>query len=430
MKKFDALYKRTKTGAIQSYQLSVCDRVSTTNMDYAVITKETGQLKGKKVIHQESVLVGKNLGKSNETTPYEQAILQAESDWKRKKDEGYKSLDDLNIRTFTDEKIDTGIIYEYEAQNGLKSWTNTLESVLERNLPRFNSDAKGNTKPMLAQTVNWNKVTYPCLVQPKLDGVRCLLLIKSTIEGGSHTQRVQYFSRKGKEYLTLGHISNDIHQYLIDQDESVSLVLDGEIYSDELTFQEIVAAVKKQSPNSAKLKFRAYDIVNQELQRQRWEDTKSIVRRLNSKYVQLVDTIELCSRKEIEHYHDDMVAEGYEGAIIRLMDGHYAQGQRSSHLLKVKQFDEAEFAFKNFEFGQRGVEDLIAVCWVQPLNADTQEGQVEFRAKMVGTKAQKQELYSRDDLEGKSLTVKHFGWTDDGLPRFPIGKSFRDYESI
>ena len=51
------------------------------------------------------------------------------------------------------------------------------------------------------------------------------------------------------------------------------------------------------------------------------------------------------------------------------------------------------------------------------------------RAKMIGTKAQKEQLYSINDaMEGTSITIKHFGLTDDGLPRFPIGVGFRDYE--
>jgi len=83
-------------------------------------------------------------------------------------------------------------------------------------------------------------------------------------------------------------------------------------------------------------------------------------------------------------------------------------------------FDDSEFAFKNFEFGQRGVEDLVAVCWVD-VNGQLEE----FRAKMQGTLEMKEKLYQRDDLEGRSLTVKHFGYSKYGIPNLPTGKAFK-----
>jgi ATP-dependent DNA ligase len=123
----------------------------------------------------------------------------------------------------------------------------------------------------------------------------------------------------------------------------------------------------------------------------------------------------------MKSHHDLWVQEGYEGAMVRLLDGHYAQGQRSSHLLKVKEFDETEFTFIRFETGQRE-EDLLAVCCVT-------DGRC-FRAKVFGSREEKRLLAATPEksLEYKKYTVKHFGWTDDKLPRFPIGKSFRDYE--
>ncbi len=95
MKQFETLYKRTKTGAIQYYAISVTLQ---DNWRGAQIIKESGQLNtDNPIIHVEKINAGKNIGKVNETTPEQQAELQAESDWKKKKDEGYKSLIDLGI---------------------------------------------------------------------------------------------------------------------------------------------------------------------------------------------------------------------------------------------------------------------------------------------------------------------------------------------
>jgi DNA ligase-1 len=395
--KLDTLYKRTKTGAIQFWEIEVLNDESFMDERFPRIIKTSGQLGTENPIkHIESVKQGKNIGKANETTPNEQAESQARSDWQKKRDEGYKSMEDLaDNRGF-----DVSNLYDW----------------LNARLPQFNTDASGNVKPMLA--TDWNKVkniTYPCYIQPKLDGVRCLMIVSIDDEGVSHCK---FLSRSGKEYTTLQHIADEVLPYSYSYLRQ--FILDGEIYSDELSFQQIVAAVKKQCPDSLKLHFRAYDIVNDDLQSKRWPAVVDLVDRIKSPYIWPVTTFVISDKHEVKLHHDDWVKEGYEGAMLRLFDGVYGQGQRSSHLLKVKEFDETEFAFKNFEFGQRGVEDLLAVCW-------TEDGK-EFRAKVIGTKAQKEVLYQDSTLEGKSFTVKHFGWTEDKLPRFPIGKGFRNYE--
>jgi ATP-dependent DNA ligase len=118
---------------------------------------------------------------------------------------------------------------------------------------------------------------------------------------------------------------------------------------------------------------------------------------------------------EVKAHHDTWVQQGYEGAMIRLLHGKYAAGARSRELLKVKEFDETEYKFMFWEYGQRE-EDLIAVC---------SSASGEFRAKMIGTKTEKLELAKHPSHTGM-ITIKHFGLTEDGFPRFPIGKAFRD----
>ena len=294
----------------------------------------------------------------------------------------------------------------------------TLNAALENTLPNFNSGLNNIPLPMLAKAVNWKTITYPCFVQPKLDGVRCLMVMER-LENGSGTIKV--LSRSGKEYTTLKHIIRDLIYYMKTDLNRAGFIIDGEIYSDELSFQEIVSAVKAQKENSLKLQFRAYDIVSDDLQDVRIAKLYQLIDSINSPHITKVHTNIVTNKSEITALHDQFVQQGYEGAMIRNPKGWYGRGQRSSDLLKVKEFDENEFAFKCFEHGQRGVEDLIAVCW----NKDG----IEFRAKVVGTKSEKEDLYLlNDSSEGKSFIIKHFGLTEDGLPRFPIGKGFRNYE--
>lgn len=96
--KLATLYKRAKSGAIQQWTVSVQTEEDQEDTLVAVyVVKEQGQVGGKLQTYKEEIKQGKNLGKANETTPYEQAVLEANSDWRRKLDEGYKSLEQLGI---------------------------------------------------------------------------------------------------------------------------------------------------------------------------------------------------------------------------------------------------------------------------------------------------------------------------------------------
>lgn len=397
--KLPILYKRTRTGAITYWEIEVVRSEKGT----ASIVKTSGQYGTDSPLeHIKNITKGKNVGKSNETTPLQQAEAEATSQWNKKQDDGYKTLETLNVvwSDHTNDWLFKNTHYE------------SFKDALEAALPKFNSDAQGQVKPMLAQSVLWKKVIFPCHIQPKFDGTRALLLY----DGAT----AKFISRTGKEYTTLTHIKEEVEAKLTDP-----IILDGEIYSHDLTFQEIVAAVKKQRDNSLKLKFRVYDVVNEQVWSERKEVVDTLIASTSWVHIQAVSTLICQNREEVENLHVHYVSEGYEGVMIRLLDGTYDQGQRSSNLLKVKQYDSNEYPFMGFELGQRGVEDLIAVCSARCLDGVWHD---TFKAKMQGTVEQKQELYSNQPAEMTPLTVKHHGYTDDGIPRFPIGVSFRDYE--
>lgn len=421
MKTFDILYKRTKTGAIQYYKVWV----DSGDIDHApIIAKESGQLGTlSPVLHRETIHQGVNLGKANETTALQQAHLQAESDWKKKLDSGYKSLGQLGISHDLNNAKDIYTLWLAGIIGGTSMNIGTLSEMLELVLPQFNSDASGNIKPMLAK--DWKKVKnieYPQIIEPKLDGVRCLMIVKP--DDGGEIPQVTFLSRSGKEYTTLNHIARTIEDSM-DELPVGEFILDGEIYSDELTFQEITAAVKKQSLNSTKLHFRAYDIVNDKPMMERRVELIQLVASIGSDFIIPIVFDYAYDETSVKEVHDNFVQAGYEGAMLRHPKGKYEQGFRSSHLLKVKEFMEEEFDLLNLEYGQRGQEDLIALC-------ATGTGD-EFRAKIQGTKEQKLKLESEyfignSEMKDYKLTVKFFGWTDKWLPRFPIGKGIRDYE--
>jgi DNA ligase 1 len=381
--KLPILYKRAKTGKIVSYKILVAH-----DMVESFIQKETRQIDGKKITHTTSVLAGKQ-----NRTREEQAEFMAKSDWKSKQDQGYKTLEQLGF----------GLPEEAFLSCTIEEQVKQLDAIL----PKDNTDSSGNIKPMLAHEAKKHikKVKFPCYVQPKLDGVRCLAIVGQSDES-LDTKSVELLSRSGKAY-NVPHIQKALLNLPIG-------IYDGEIYTDKLSFQDLVSAVKATKETSKLLEYHIYDIVNNKSFKERSADLYDYLG-AGTNCLKYVETLSVHKENEIKELHDVWVSQGYEGLMIRQTEGLY-EHSRSYNLLKYKEFDDAEFKLLSWEKGERE-EDLIAVC-------EMPNGK-QFKAKMMGTKEQKLELENYLIKDYSLLTVKFFGLTDDGIPRFPIGKAIK-----
>ena len=88
--KFPTLYGKSKTGKTQVWQIEVIKQgggpAAAGGGETALIRVTYGYEDGKQVVNEKEITKGKNLGKKNETTPYEQALLEAQSTWEGKID--------------------------------------------------------------------------------------------------------------------------------------------------------------------------------------------------------------------------------------------------------------------------------------------------------------------------------------------------------
>lgn len=175
------------------------------------IVKKFGQMGGKETETRTEIKTGKNLGKKNETTPWEQAHLELKSLIKKQKDAGYvDSLEELNKR----------------------------QIIL----------------PMLAN--QWEKMSHyisePFVVQPKLDGVRMLV--------GRHQGQFLMLSRTGKPVHHMGHIAKELEWI------PEGFFLDGESYNHDITFEEITGMCRTSLDSSASerplhlIQFHVFDV--------------------------------------------------------------------------------------------------------------------------------------------------------------------------
>ena len=115
------------------------------------------------------------------------------------------------------------------------------------------------------------------------------------------------------------------------------------------------------------------------------------------------------------------VEEGYEGAMVRNLKGAYRIGKRSADLQKVKTFLDDEFEIVGFTQGTGG--ETGCVVWV----CKTSSGD-EFSVRPRGTREERQEYFRTEMLTSQYAYGEIPRVTDDGIPRFPIGISIRDYE--
>ena len=315
---------------------------------------------------------GKNIGRSNETTPEQQAHLEVVASAKRKIDSGYAGKDTPTERL---------------------------------------------TLPMLAHSywkrnhdIDWDKDVF---VQPKLDGTRMIF------DGR------RGWSRQGKLYLpeVIAHLQCNLPE---------GILLDGELMlPGDHSFQDSIRAIKKFRPGvTPKLVFHVYDIATQgapfsvrtvSVAKLFWNDKWDL---WGKDGFDLVETRRIKSESEIHDLHETYVKKGFEGIMIRHGDADYKIGNRSSSLLKLKHFIDDEFEITGVGEGS-GKEKGCAIFTCK--TADEKS----FNVRPQGTIAQRQEYFNQgEDLIGEMLTVRYQELTEDGIPRFPVGVEIRNYEGV
>ena len=190
-------------------------------------------------------------------------------------------------------------------------------------------------KPMLAYPVSKKPINYESVVyiQPKLDGVRCLIQYDSGI--------VTAYSRTGKVWKNIEHININLYKFF---DKHPNVVLDGELYNHDFRddFESIISMVRKTKPTDEdrsisreNVQFHCYDIIDEELPfDQRIEFVMNELR--DSASVRTVETLQ--TDEANAHFIHTMNKEnGYEGSIVRTNDV-YKCG-RSWSLRKFKDFE-------------------------------------------------------------------------------------------
>lgn len=365
MKKIPTLFKKDKTGKIVSWTMEI------SGDKYRTIS---GKLDGKLVTSAWTTALPKNVGRANATTGVEQAEKEVWAKVTKKLEENYfESLDDADNANSQEQEV-VMLAEQYED---------------------------------FCSTIDDDEIIY---VQPKLDGIRARDL------------KTEMVSRKNKIFYTVPHILEELQLF--------DIGLDGELYNHDLKsdFNSIVSLVKQSKVSEADLvkskeiiQYHVYDCI---IPNVKFSDRLKYLQNLfftnDFTYLKLVPTYAIV-KKEIEHYHTLFVELGYEGIIIR-RDANY-EFFRSKNLLKLKSFKDAEYEIVDVIEGVGNRAGMMGKFLLK-----TSSGK-QFYANAKGSfDYYKQLLQDKVNLIGKQATVKYQNITPDGVPRFGIIHSIRDYE--
>jgi len=371
------LYKKTSTGAIQFWTIEARGNEIITT--YGQVGTDSPQ------VTTDVIKEGKNAGRANATSVDEQAASEAKSSWTKKLKKGY------------------------------------VDSMAAAEAGERDAIITGGIDPMLAHKYSVNgvltkdakKIVFPALGQPKMDGIRC---IATKINGVT-----TLWTRTRKPIKSVPHIVAAINALPVSD-----ITLDGELYNHDYRqdFDTIIELVRPDEPVEGHevVQFWCYDIVVADKTNLERDNMRRKLIPAGVGTLTLVETYVIQDVAGVEAFKVQMLELGFEGAMMRNAAALYAN-KRSYDLQKCKDMVDEEFEIVDFEEGNGRLMGHVGAFWCVMKDGE------RFKAKPKGKTENLRKYFDDHSLwMGKLLTVQYQGYTPDGKPRFPVGKSIRNYE--
>jgi len=284
-------------------------------------------------------------------------------------------------------------------------------------------------KPMLAYPVSDKPIDYDnkISIQPKLDGVRCLIQAEQI----DHFSRpikyvVKAYSRTGKEWKNIDHILEELKPFF---EKHPYVILDGELYNHDLrdNFEKIISLVRKTKPTDQDrldarelTQFHCYDIIDETLTFE--ERNYFIIKHIKPSYcVKHVRTQAVGTESLAKVIHKVNLDKGYEGSIVRTNDTYHCN--RSHNLRKFKDFHDAEATLTGWVEGKGK-----RIGTIGKFTAIDDEGN-EFGMPVMDKFEWLQNNFDfMKTWVGQRATFTYFERTKANSYRHPLFKCIRNYE--
>ena len=334
---------------------------------------------------------------------------------------GHTSIANVNRFILENKQHETLIYNIIDRDLKMGASTSSINKVIPGCIPTF--------KVALANPYNVKRVDFKSgdwYGSRKLDGVRCICRKENDI--------VTFFSRSGKEFLTLGNLENEILKI------PGNFILDGEICMVDKDgnedFQGIMKQIRKKDHQIEKPKFFVFDYLTLEQFDNQTGITpltfrleigkRSLPENINSDMLEFLPQEQLTTEEQFTEMAKDAEEAGFEGIMVRKNVGY--EGKRSHNLLKVKKFHDAEYtvlgttnAFIRWtENGKQVERECLSNITIEHKGCKVNVGS--------GFSKEQREMYfeSPQDIIGKTVTIQYFEETKNqngGFSlRFPVLK--------
>jgi len=246
--------------------------------------------------------------------------------------------------------------------------------------------------------------TFPCIIEPKLDGVRCFV-VKSE-------DKVTLWSRRGHTFENYPQIASEIAEIPGD------FILDGELVG-RGSFQSTMSQVRrKYNVDTSDTLLTVFDgfsmdnypkgskIVNLSFsQRRSWLENLLVSYVGNN--LELIDSMETKSWEDAQIIYNEFLEKGYEGAMLKDPNAPY-YFKRHKAWLKMKPTDTLDLKIIGFQEGEGKYKGLLGAIVVE-LPVYTPIGNAGFEVRVGGgfSDSQRADLWNiRRSLLGTLIEVK------------------------
>jgi len=281
-------------------------------------------------------------------------------------------------------------------------------------IPEFDCMLADADQPKLSE------VTYPVVAQLKLDGFRAVYFPDSKT----------FIGRNGKAIR-----NQNLQNYFAKLSKNQTYVLDGELYSDTLNFNQISSVLNSEDKPLDGIYYCVYDCVPKYNwieqtydvpYRNRWELLETLSKLWNMDNVKVITGITANNEQEVAEFYKDALNKGYEGLMLKGINGTYQWKRvsvKSQIMMKLKPSDEYDGKIIGTEEGEGKIVGQLGKLIVRVDGIKNEVG--------VGTgfsEEQRKEFWkNRNQLVGEWIRMKAFEVTEgkESL-RFPVFLAIRD----
>ncbi|KAL7315523.1 hypothetical protein PS15m_004734 [Mucor circinelloides] len=337
-----------------------------------------------------------------------------------------KLLDDLSSRTLRGNAACEAVGSFYQTYCHTEEHKEIFWRILDKNLKmgvsfksiRHVLPMESMSVALAASSVPHFDVSDSWYVSQKLDGIRCIAMIRQNKEDDQHD--IQFYSRTGRPFLSLQKVKNDIQKRLHELSIKGEFVLDGEIcaYTNVDMKNEDFLKAMGQVRRFEEMENPIYQVFDHirldqflqgkgnQLFNERQQALASFVGTAPLAHVKKVVQTKLSDMDHLEQLKKESIEKGWEGLILRKNVAY--EGKRTKNMIKLKEWEDAEYTVKSIETGYMRMADTGETkLVVTNVNIEHKGYPVSVGS---GFSMQSRIDYAQDPerIIGKTITVRYF----------------------